>query len=109
MFFLRKLGFKTDDTKEKVIESLERMPKDMLADFQEEELASFIFSHTIKVLYDWFDMNFIHYLNSDLEQLGIQKRFILFGDPNGCMLTYKNPDFTEKLRAMFPMFEADVM
>ena len=63
----------------------------------------------IKVLYDWFDMNFIHYLNSDLEQLEIQKRFILFGDPNGCMLTYKNPDFTEKLKAMFPMFEADVM
>ena len=28
------LGFKTDDTKEKVIESLERMPKDMFPMFE---------------------------------------------------------------------------
>ncbi len=66
------------------------------------------YKFTATIFYDWFDVKFITYLNGILEKMGIEKRFIIFGDPNGAFVTYQKPDFCKKINLLFPEFEADV-
>ncbi|SFU92659.1 hypothetical protein [Butyrivibrio sp. M55] len=66
------------------------------------------FSYTAKVYYDWFDVKFISFLNTVLEKKGIEKRLIVFGDPNGTFITYKKPGFVKKFKEVFPMLKADI-
>lgn len=62
----------------------------------------------IKVYYDWFDVKFISFLNTVFEKKGIEKRLIVFGDPNGTFITYKKPEFVKKFKENFPMMKADI-
>jgi len=63
------------------------------------------YNYTAKVYYDWFDIGFIAFLNSVLEQIGMKKRIIAFGDPNGVLITYQEPDFCKRLKEAYPMLE----
>ena len=66
------------------------------------------FSYTVKVYYDWFDAKFMSFLNTVFEKKGIEKRLIVFGDPNGTFITYKKPEFVKKFKENFPMMKADI-
>ena len=66
------------------------------------------FSYTAKVYYDWFDAKFMSFLNTVFEKKGIEKRLIVFGDPNGTFITYKKPEFVKKFKENFPMMKADI-
>ena len=58
--------------------------------------------------YDWFDGRFIHYLNTVLEKQGLEKRLIVFGEPNGYLFTYKKPEFIETFKSIFPTLEVEL-
>lgn len=58
--------------------------------------------------YDWFDHNFIHFVNTVMEDQKIDKRIIAFGNANICEFTFQKPEWVEKFKSLIPM-EADVM
>lgn len=60
------------------------------------------------VNYDWFDPRFLRFVNSILEENGVEERMIAYGGPNVCMFTFKRPEWTEKVKSILPI-EADVM
>lgn len=66
------------------------------------------YNYTAKFYYDWFDTGFIRYLNTIFEENGLDKRLIVFGDPNASLITYQAPDFCTRLKEAFPMLEASV-
>ena len=66
------------------------------------------YNYTARYYYDWFDTKFLGYLNSILEKNGIEKRLILFGDPNATLITYQKPDFCQRLKVLFPMLDATI-
>ena len=60
------------------------------------------------VNYDWFDPRFMSFINSVLEENGVEERMIAYGGPNVCMLTFKKPEWTEKVKSVLHI-EADVV
>lgn len=66
------------------------------------------YNYIAKFYYDWFDTGFIGYLNTVFEENGLNKRLIVFGDPNASLITYQNPDFCTRLKEAFPMLDARV-
>ncbi|MBO4456290.1 MAG: hypothetical protein J5802_01075 [Butyrivibrio sp.] len=67
-----------------------------------------LFSYTAQVYYDWFDIKFMTFVNTVLEKMGIEKKVIAFGNPNGTLITYKKPEFVGKFKESFPMLEVDI-
>ena len=66
------------------------------------------YNYTAKFYYDWFDTGFIRYLNTVFEENWLDKRLIVFGDPNASLITYQDPDFCNRLKEAFPMLEASI-
>ena len=66
------------------------------------------YTYTAAFNYDWLDPKFMHFINTILEEQGIDKRVIVFGGPNVCMVTLKEPEWPDKIKALFPL-EADIV
>ncbi|SES12923.1 hypothetical protein [Lachnobacterium bovis] len=67
------------------------------------------YDYTATFYYDWFDVKIISFLNKIIEEKGLDKRIIIFGDMNVSYITYQTPDFCQKIKEIFPMLEADVL
>lgn len=66
------------------------------------------YDYSAAFYYDWLDTKFISYLNKILEEQGLEKRLILFGDLNASLITYQKRDFCQRLKERFPMLDATV-
>ena len=66
------------------------------------------YHYTAVFYYDWFDTKFLSFLNQVFEELGMEKRLIVFGDMNGYLITYQKPEFCRIFKEKFPMLNADI-
>ena len=69
----------------------------MLEDVGEEGIITFLlfsvqFSDAAKVNNDWFDTEFMSFVNTVIKKLGKEERLMVFGDANGIFITYKTPE-----------------
>jgi len=91
----------------------EDMSEEVVTSGQGECIVSFKYNgndykYTAKVMYDWMDRGFISYLNKIFEGSGNEKRLVFFGDPNGYLLAYLDPEFCKKAKAFYPVLDADI-
>lgn len=61
------------------------------------------FNYAAKVNNDWFDTEFMTFVNTIIKKFGKEERLIVFGDANGIFITYKPQEFINKFKTFFPM------